>query len=83
MIKLVKLRFNIINIKNVLVITDIIIKETYNKKYKTYFIKIKNYVILRLYRGYKLFIVVNIKLFAQLTGSFKIIKRIKKLAYRL
>ena len=45
--------------------------------------KAGNYVILRLYRGYKLFIIVNIKLFVQLIKFFKIIERIGKLAYRL
>ena len=71
------------NVKDVLIMAEVIIKEIYDKRYKACFIKVGDYVMLRLYHGYKLFIVINIKLFVQLIRFFKIIERIEKLVYKL
>ena len=80
---MIKPRLSVMDAKNALIMADIVIKEIYDRNHKACFIKVNNYVMLRLYRGYKLFIIINSKLSPQFIKPFKIIKRIKKLIYRL
>jgi hypothetical protein len=47
------------------------------------FFEVGDYVNLRLYKGYKIPLVTNIKLSQQYVRSFRVIERIGRLAYRL
>lgn len=58
-------------------------KKSYDRKHQSMFLKVGDYALLRLHKGYKLPAMINKKLSQQYAGSFKILERIGRLAYRL
>ena len=60
-------------------------KYYYNRKHQFMFIKIDNYVYIRLYHDYNILftIILNKKLNQQYVDFFKILKKVKRLTYRL
>jgi hypothetical protein len=58
-------------------------KLAYDRKHKALFMKVGDYALLRLHKGYRIPSAPNKKLSQQYAGCFKIIERIGRLAYRL
>ncbi len=69
--------------EDVIVFANIIIKAYYNSFYKSLSLFKKSKIYLRLYYGYKILGLSNHKLYNQRVGSFKILEKVGKLAYRL
>ncbi|KAI1006304.1 hypothetical protein K3495_g1917 [Podosphaera aphanis] len=63
----------------------IYMKEQYDKKHKPVFFRVGDFVALRLHRGYNVPGLAgrNTKILQQYAGSFKVIERIGRLAYRI
>ena len=61
------------------------VKHHYDRKHQSLFMKIDDYVLLRLYRDYEIFFIVKYdsKFSQQYVDLFKILKKIDRLTYRL
>ena len=72
-----------INVKNVIAFAFLKMKKIYDARYQFIFFKIKDLVNLRLHKDYKILIITSKKIKPQLIKSFKILKKIKRLIYRM
>lgn len=59
------------------------IKKYYDRKHTPKFFSVRDWVALRLYKGYTLADILNSKLRQQFAGPFKVLERVGKIAYRL
>lgn len=66
-----------------LAFASMVIKKYYNQKYKDRTFDVGDFVVIRLYRGYRLLRNISPKLQQQFAGPFKVLERVEKLAYRL
>ena len=72
-------------ITNAITFAQIEIKRNYNNKHKSIYIRKKNYALIKLHYNYNIFFIVVLKLKynQQYVEFFRILKRIKKLIYKL
>ena len=71
--------------KDVIAFANINTKYHYNRHYQSIFLKIEDYVYLRLYKGYNILVNLGIikKLAQQYIGPFKVLERVGRLVYLL
>jgi hypothetical protein len=72
-----------IEVKDAIDLANMKSKQAYDRKHTPMFFEVGDYVNLRLHKGYKIPSVTNVKLSQQYVGSFRVIERIGRLAYRL
>ena len=70
-------------IKDIIIFANILIKTYYNKFYIALRLTRDNIIYLRLHHEYKISNLINQKLYYQKIDFFKILEKIKSLAYRL
>ena len=72
-----------IEVKDAIDLANMKSKQAYDRKHAPMFFQVGDYVNLRLHKGYKIPSVANVKLGQQYVGSFRVIERVGRLAYRL
>ena len=72
-----------IDVKNAITFAFLKMKKVYDMRHQFIFFKVKNLINLRLYKDYKVFIIISKKIKSQLIRSFKIFERIERLTYRV
>ena len=72
-----------IDVQDTITFVNMDTKHHYDRRHQLMFLRLSDYTLLRLYKGYSISAAQNHKLSQQFVGPFYVIKQVERLAYKL